>query len=187
MTLQKLNNNRKRENLEYLDGGLIHTLFMHNPSFDRAGSSTFWAHEWDPTSEPSSVLFSFPISTHPWIDHRVLHSSWMGDIARQTYRPSANMNPMRDETSFFWIGGHQPLRQKPKHSWLFRMTCKFLQYFLLFFVGIAIAYLISVILGVAALLTPMFIAFVGLWWLRISFCLFLILGLAVIFESISMK
>ncbi|NJN58462.1 MAG: hypothetical protein HC879_13660 [Leptolyngbyaceae cyanobacterium SL_5_9] len=75
------------------------------------------------------------------------------------------------------------MMQANDYSWLFKLTCRVLKYFLLFLVGIAAAYLLAAVFGALHLALPM-LPFIGDLVLRLALSILGLMATAVIFESL---
>jgi hypothetical protein len=73
--------------------------------------------------------------------------------------------------------------QTNDYSWLFRLTCRAVKYFLLFLVGISAAYLIAAVFGAFHLAAPM-LPLVGDLVLRLTLSVLGLMAIATIFESL---
>ncbi|HHP7245810.1 MAG TPA: hypothetical protein ACFE0H_14115 [Elainellaceae cyanobacterium] len=70
-----------------------------------------------------------------------------------------------------------------KHSLLFQFACQFIKYFTLFIFGLGTVCLISAVLG-ATPFANLVLSAMADWWWRLIISALLILGIAVIFESL---
>jgi uncharacterized membrane protein len=75
------------------------------------------------------------------------------------------------------------MMQANDYSWLFKLTCRVLKYFLLFLVGISVTYLLATVLGALHLVLPI-LPFIGDLILRLALFILGLIATAVIFESL---